>query len=210
MTIKNSEQKEKSTPPSKQAKRDKEAAKHWKKSSTEKTEAVKAERRMKNEARKQRDLLKEESRSQATQVENQLRRIQEIEQLYLEEQQKRLEEEQKREKAEKTLAEIIQQLEDTDEKLRVLVSVQSELTTQIYETHLDINGHLYEQHQAEIKGPKKKNIVPMKISENEAKIIDQISSIEKSIQEIEADLKRETEAQSERRFNLERVEKKNR
>jgi hypothetical protein len=51
MTIKDQEQAGNGTPPSKQAKRDREAAKHWKKSSTKKTEMVKAERRMKEEAR---------------------------------------------------------------------------------------------------------------------------------------------------------------
>jgi len=95
MTTKNQEQAGKGTPPSKQAKRDREAAEHWKKSSTEKTEAVKAERRMKEEARKQRDRLKEEFRIK---IKGQANRIEEIEQLYEKEKRKLLEEEQRREK----------------------------------------------------------------------------------------------------------------
>lgn len=208
MTTTDQEQTGKGTPPSKQAKRDKEAARHWKKSSIDKTEIVKAERRMKEEARKQRDRLKDEFRIKDDQVKTQLLRIQEIEQLYLEEQQKRLEEEKKREKAEKALAEIAQQLEDTDEKLRSLVSTQTGLTTQIYQTHLDINNHLYEQHQGETKEPKGKQVVPKEISENEAKISEQISDIGKTIQEIDKDIKKEKEAQNRRRFNLEQVAKK--
>ena len=151
---------------------------------------VKTERRMKEEARKQRDRLKEEFRIKDDQVKTQLLRIEEIEQLYLEEQKKRLEEQQKREKAEKALMQIAQQLEDTDEKLRSLVSAQTGLTTQIYQTHLDINNHLYEQHQAETKEPKGKQVVPKEISDNEAKISNQISDIEKTINEMDKDLKR--------------------
>jgi len=105
MTTKDQEQAGKGTPPSKQAKRDREAAEHWKKSSTEKTEAVKAERRMKEEARKQRDRLKEEFRIK---IKGQANRIEEIEQLYEKEKRKLLEEEQRREKAEKALAQVCQ------------------------------------------------------------------------------------------------------
>ena len=208
ITTTSQEQPVKGTPLSKQAKRDKEAAKHWKKSSIDKTEMVKVERRMKEEARKQRDRLKEEFRIKDHQVKSQLLRIEEIEQLYLEEKQRCLEEEQKRERAQKALAEITQQLEETDEKLRSLVSTQTGLTAQIYQTHLDINSHLYEQHEAETKEPKKKQVVPKEILENEAKIIGQISDIEKTIKEIDNDLKKENEAQSTRRFNLEQITKK--
>jgi len=205
MTSTDQKQSEKGTPPQKQAKRDKESAKRWKKSSIEKTEMIKAERRMKEEARKQRDKLKEKFR---VKVKTQSHRIEEIEQLYLAEQQKCLEEEQKREKAEKAFEEIAQQLKDTNEKLRTLVATQAGLTTQIYQTHLDINNHLYEQHQAETKEPKDEQVVARDILENEVKISEQISGIGKTIQEIDEDLTKENEAQSERRFNLEQVVKK--
>lgn len=205
MTAKDQKQACTGTPPSKQAKRDKEAAKYWKKSSTEKTEAVKAERRMKEEARKQRDRQKEEFRIK---IKEQANRIEEIEQLYLKEQEKFLEEEQKREKTEKALAEIAQQLEDTDKKLQALVATQAGLTTQIYQTHVDINNNLYDLHQAETKEVKGKQTIPKKILENETKISEQILDIEKNIQKIDDDLREENKAQSERRINIEKAEKK--
>ena len=202
MTTKDQEQTSKGTPPSKQAKRDKEAAIHWKNSSTGKTEMVKAERRMKEEARKQRDRQKKEFRIT---VKAQSKRIEEIEQLYVEEQRKLLEEERRREKAEKALVDIARQLEDTDKKLRALVATQAGLTTQIYQTHVDINNHLYDKHQAETKEAK---TVPRGILENETKINEQILDIEKNIQKIDDDLKEEKNAQNERRLNLEKAEKK--
>jgi hypothetical protein len=205
MTTKDQEQAGKGTPPSKQAKRDSEAAKHWKKSSTEKTEMVKAERRMKEEARKQRDRLKEEFRIK---VKEQANRIEEIEQLYVKEQGKLLAEEQRREKAEKALAEIARQLEDTDKKLQGLVTTQAGLTTRIYQTHVDINNNLYDLHQAETKEVKGKQIVPREILENETKIREQILDIEKNVQKIDDDLKEEKKAQNERRQNLEKAVKK--
>lgn len=205
MKTKDQKQPGKGTPPLKQAKRDREAAEHWKKSSIEKTEAIKTERRMKEEARKQRDRLKEEFRIK---VKEQVNRIEEIEQLYEKEQQKLLEEEQRRKKAEKALVEIARQLEDTDKKLQALVATQAGLTTEIYQTHVDINNNLYDRHQAETKEPKGKQIVPRKILENEARISEQILEIEKNIQKIDDDLKDEQKAQNERRLDLEKAIKK--
>src|SRR5262245_38438432 len=122
MTTKDQKQTRKGTPPSKQAKRDSKAAKFWKKSSTEKTEAIKTERRMKEEARKQRDRIKEEFRIK---FKEQANRIEEIEQLYMKEQEKLQAEEKRRKKAENALAEIARQLEDTDKKLQILVTTQA-------------------------------------------------------------------------------------
>jgi len=205
MTTKDQEQTGKGTPPSKQAKRDREAAKHWKKSSTEKTETVKAERRMKEEARKQRDRLKKEF---SIKVKAQSNRIEELEQQYEKEREKLLDEEQRRKQAEKALTEIARQLEDTDKKLQALVSTQAGLTTQIYQTHVDINNNLYDLHQAETKEAKGKQNVPTEILENEAKISGQILGIEKNIQKIDNDLKEEQRAQNVRRHNLEKAVKK--
>jgi len=208
MTINDQIQQGKGTPLSKQAKRDKESAKHWKKSSIEKTEMVKAERRMKEEARKQRDRIKEESRAKDAEVKTHLQTIQEMDQLYKEEQQKRIEEEKKREKAEKALAKITKQLEDTDEKLREFIETQASLTTQIFQTHLDVNNHLYEQHQAETKDSKEKRFIPKEILENKEKIGEQISGIEKSIQEMSDDLKQENINHRGRWLNFKQTTKK--
>jgi hypothetical protein len=205
MTTKDHAQVIKGTPPSKQAKRDSEAAKHWKKSSTAKTEMVKAERRMKEEARKQRNKLKNELHNTIKVHSN---RIEELEQLYIKEQEKLLEERQGKEKAEKALAEITRQLEDTDKKLKALVATQAGLTTQIYQTHVDINNNLYDLHQAETKEAKKNQIVPREISENKIKIEQQILDIKKNIQKIDDDLKEEKNAQNKRRLSLEKASKK--
>jgi hypothetical protein len=205
MTMKDQEQTNQGTPMQKQAKRDRDAAKHWKKSSTEKTEKVKAERRMKEEARKQRDRQKEEFRTKAKEQSN---RIEELEQLYVKEQERRLEEERRREQAEKTLAEMTRQLEDSDKKLQVLVATQAQLTTQIYQTHVDINNNLYDLHQSETKEAKEKQIVPAEILINKTKISEQILSIEKSIHKIDAELKEENMVQNERRSTLDRAVKK--
>lgn len=206
MTIKDQKQAGKGTPLSKQAKRDREAVKHWKKSSTEKTEMVKTERRMKKEARKQRDRLKDEFHIK---VKAQSNRIEELELLYVNEQGKLLEEEQRRVQAEKALAEIARELEDTNKKLLDLVAIQAGLSTQIYQTHVDINNNLYDRHQAETKEAKGKQIIiPREILENETKISEQILDIEKNIKKIDDDLKEEKKAQSQRRVNLERAVKK--
>jgi hypothetical protein len=205
MTTEDKKQAISGTPIKKQADRDKKAAKHWKESSTEKTETIKAERRMKEEARKQRDRLKEEFH-----IKNKIQsnRIEELEQLYVKEQEKVLEEEQKRKQAEKALVEIAKRLEDTEKKLQALVTTQTEITTQIYQTHKDINNNLYDRHQAETKEAKGKQIMPTRILENEAKIGKQILDIEKNIQNIDDALKEEKNAQNERRCDLEKVVKK--
>jgi hypothetical protein len=135
-------------------------------------------------------------------------RIEELEQLYVKEREKLLEEKQRKEQAEKALAEIARQLEDTDKKLQALVATQEELTTQIYQTHVDINNNLYDLHQAETKEAKGKQIVPREILENETKISEQILDIEKNIQKIDDDLKEEKKAQNDRRINVEKAVKK--
>ena len=205
MTTEDQKQAGKGTPPSKQAKRDREAVKHWKKSSTEKTEMVKTERRMKKEARKQRDRLKDEFHIK---IKAQSNRIEELELLYVNEQGKLLEEEKSRVQAEKALAEIARELENTNKKLLDLVAIQAGFSTQIYQTHVDINNNLYDRHQAETKEAKGKQIIPREILENETKISEQILDIEKNIQKIDDDLKEEKKAQSQRRVNLERAVKK--